>query len=109
MWLPQVEVLFSLCVIDTDTPSYRRRWPLSVLDSGAVEMKRVYHSAVEDRRENFTPFVMSVDGLLQCEALHFIKRLPASLASRWREAFSDVLVLSIPDYSLIQCILLACV
>ena len=65
-------------MIDTDAPSYRRRSPVSVLDSGAVEKKRVYHLAVEDRRGNFTLFVLSVDGLLQREALHFVNvYLPA--------------------------------
>ena len=91
VWQPQVEALFDICVIDTDAPSYRQRSPISVLDSGAVEKKRVYRSAVEDRRGNFTPFVLSVDGLLQREASHFVKRLSASLASRLEKPFSDVL------------------
>ena len=89
-----MEALFDIRVIDTDAPSYRRCSPISVLDSGhgAVEKKRVYHSAVEDRRGNFTPFVLSVDGLLQREASHFVKRLSASLAFKWEKSFSDVLV-----------------
>ena len=91
VWQPQVEALFDIHVIDTDAPSYRQCSPISVLDSGAVEKKRVYHSAVEDRRGNFTPFVLSVDGLLQREASHFVKRLSASLASKWEKSFSDVL------------------
>ena len=87
VWEPQVEALFNIRMIDTDAPSYRRRSPVSILDSGAVEKKRVYHSAVEDRRGNFTPFVLSVDGLLQHEASHFVKRLSANLASRWEKPF----------------------
>ena len=43
-------MLFDIHVIDTDAPSYRQHSPVSVLDSGAVEKKRVYCSAVEDRR-----------------------------------------------------------
>ena len=61
-----------------------------MLDSGAVEKKRVYRSAVEDRRRNFTPFVQSIDGLLQREASHFLKHLSASLASKWEKSFSEV-------------------
>ena len=91
VWQPQVEALFDICVIDTDAPSYRRRSPVSILDSGAVEKKRVYRSAVEDRRGNFTPFVLSVDGLLQREASHFVKHQSANLASRWEKPLSDVL------------------
>ena len=82
VWQPQVEALFNIHMIDTDASSYRWRSPVSVLDSDAVEKKRVYHSAVQDRRGNFTPFVLSVDGLLQHEASHFVKCLSASLASR---------------------------
>ena len=73
-----MEALFDIYVI---APSYRRHLSISVLDSGAVEKKRVYFSAVEDRRGNFTPFALSVDGLLHCEALQFVKHLSASLAS----------------------------
>ena len=86
VWQPQVEVLFNIHVIDTDAPSYRRRSPVSILDSGAVEKKRVCCSAVEDRRGNFTPFVLSIDGLLQHEAAHFVKLLSAR-----EKPFSDVL------------------
>ena len=64
---------------------------------------------MEDRRGNFTPFVLAVDGLLQHEVSHFVKRLSASLASRWEKPFSDVLLLSTFDYSLLQCALPACV
>ena len=91
VWQPQVEALFDISVIDTDASSYRRRSPVSVLDSDVVEKKRVYRSAVQDRRGNFTPFVLSVDGLLQREASHFVKCLSASWASRWEKSFSDVL------------------
>ena len=75
-----MEALFDIRVIDTDAPSYRRRSPVSILDSGAVEKKRVYRSAVEDRRGNFTPFVLLVDGLLQREASHFVMCLSVNLA-----------------------------
>ena len=91
MWQPQVKVLFDICVIDTDMPSYRQCSSISFLDTGAVKKKRVYCSAMEGRRGNFTPFVLSFDGLLQCEASHFVKRLSASLASRWEKPFSDIL------------------
>ena len=60
VWQPQVEVLFNIRVIDTDAPSYRPHSPVSVVvDSGAAEKKRVYHSAVEDRRGNFTLYTIS--------------------------------------------------
>ena len=90
-WQPQVEALFDIQVVNTDAPSYRRRTPAAALDGGAVEKKRVYCLAMEDRRGNFTPFVQSVDGLLQRKASHFIKHLSAALASKWEQPFSKAL------------------
>lgn len=75
VWQPQEEILLDIHVVDTDPPSYRWCSPISMLDSGAVEKKRIYCSAVEDRIGNFTPFVLLVDGLLQCKASHFVKCL----------------------------------
>ena len=37
-------------VIDTDAPSHLHRTPESILDSGALEKKKLYKMAVEDRR-----------------------------------------------------------
>ena len=52
--------------------------------AGAKERKRVYEQAVHvvERRGNFTPIVLSVDGLLHREAEHFLKRIAANLAHR---------------------------
>ena len=81
MWSPQTEALFDICIIDTDAPSYKHRTPEAVLKSAAKE-KRIYQKA-EDRRGQFTPSVVSVDGLLHREANHFMKRIAASLATKW--------------------------
>ena len=65
VWQPQVEALFDVKVVDTDAPSHRTRSPEAILESGAKEKKRVYEQAVVERRGNFTPIVLSVDGLLR--------------------------------------------
>ena len=44
--------------------------------------------AVEDRRGTFTPFVLSVDGLLHKEASHFLKHMATALSSKWDKAYS---------------------
>ena len=74
VWTPQVEALFNIKVIDTNAPSHLHRTPESMLDSGALEKKKLYKKAVEDRRGTFTPFVTSVDGLLHREAEHILKQ-----------------------------------
>ena len=82
VWQPQVEALFDVKVVDTDAPSHRIRSPEAILESGAKEKKRVYEQAVVERRGNFTPIVLSVDGLLHREAEHFLKRMAANLAHK---------------------------
>ena len=68
-----MEALFDIKVIDTDAPSHLHQTPESILDTGALEKKKLYKKAVEDRRGTFTPFVTSVDGLLHREGEHFFE------------------------------------
>eukprot|EP00731_Ephydatia_muelleri_P034079 Em0046g22a len=88
VWQPQVEALFDVRVIDTDAPSHCHRAPNAILESSSQEKKRMYKKAVEDRRGTFTPFVLSVDGLLHKEASHFIKHMATALSSKWDKAYS---------------------
>eukprot|EP00731_Ephydatia_muelleri_P003054 Em0001g3054a len=88
VWQPQVEALFDIRVIDTDAPSHCHRAPNAILESSSQEKKRIYKKAVEDRRGTFTPFVLSVDGLLHKEASHFIKHMATALSSEWDKAYS---------------------
>ena len=67
----------------------RTRSPEAILESGAKEKKRVYEQAVVERRGNFTPIVLSVDGLLHREAEHFLKRMAANLAHKWEKPYSQ--------------------
>ena len=64
---PQVEALFDVRVVDTDAPSHCHQASNTILESSLQEKKRMYNKAVEDRRGTFTPFVLSVDGLLHKE------------------------------------------
>ena len=89
VWQPQVEALFDVKVVDTDAPSHRTRSPEAILESGAKEKKRVYEQAVVERRGNFTPIVLPVDGLLHREAEHFLKRMAANLAHKWEKPYSQ--------------------
>ena len=84
-----MEALFDVKVVDTDAPSHRTRSPEAILESGAKEKKRVYEQAVVERKGNFTPIVLSVDGLLHREAEHFLKRMAANLAHKWEKPYSQ--------------------
>ena len=86
MWSPQTEALFDIRIIDTDAPSYKHHTSEAVLESAK---KRIYQKAVEDRRGQFTLFVVSVHGLLHREANHFMKCIAASLATKWEKSYSE--------------------
>ena len=61
VWQPQVEALFQVRVIDTDTLSHCHRAPNAILESSSLETMRMYKKAVKDRRGTFTPFFLSMD------------------------------------------------
>ena len=44
-----------------------------------------------DRRADFTPFIVSTDGVIHREAEHFLKRLAARLADKWMTPYGQVM------------------
>ena len=44
-----------------------------------------------DRRADFTPFIVSTDGVIHREAEHFLKCLAASLADKWMMPYGQVM------------------
>ena len=43
------------------------------------------------RRADFTPFIVSMDGVIHREAEHFLKRLAARLADKWLTPYGQVM------------------
>ena len=63
-----------------------------MLCSAEQEKKRKYSAAVEERRSSFTPFVVSVDGVLGHDAQHLMKqRLCDQIAMKWEKSHSEVM------------------
>ena len=91
MWQPQTAALLDVRVVDTDAQSYASRTVDAVLCSAEQEKKRKYSAAVEDRRASFTPFVVSVDGVLGHDAQHLMKRLCDQIAEKWEKSHSEVM------------------
>ena len=101
MWSPQTEALFDIHIIDTDAPSYKHHTSEAVLESAAKEKKRIYQKTVEVRRGQFTPFVVSMYGLLRHrEANHFMKCIAASFAAKWEKSYSETVSFSERGYLL---------
>ena len=88
---PQCDALFDIRVVDTDAPSYSRQSPRSVLCSAESEKKKKYLQVCHDRKADFTPLCVSIDGMLGAEAEFFLKCLGDFLAVKWERPFSVVM------------------
>ena len=91
VWMPQSEALFDVRIIDTDTRSYCNRSPSEVLLTAEVEKKKKYHLAHTERRAQFTPLCVSVDGMMGKEASVFVKRLSERLSMKWNQNYNNIL------------------
>ena len=74
-----------ICVLIIQLIVLIKRLPFLVL-----YFRSAFYTTVPFRRI-YPHLVLSVYSLLHSEALHFVKRPSASLASRWKKFFSDVL------------------
>ena len=91
VWNPQTEALLDVRVVNTDAQSYVTRPVVAVLESIARAKKAKHHQACMDRRADFTPFIVSTDGVIHREAEHFLKRLAARLADKWMTPYGQVM------------------
>ena len=91
VWMPQVEALFDIRVVDTDAKSYGNSAPFDVLTRAEKEKKAKYTLACEERRAVFTPLCISVDGMLGRETDHFLRRLGERLSVKWERSYSQVM------------------
>ena len=83
------------CIIDvrmtdTNSPSYLNDTPADVIENQEKQKKRKYVNSCLKQRRTFTPFVLSVDGLLGKEAKSFLKAISTHLASKWDQPYSVV-------------------
>ena len=85
-------MLFDIRIVDTDARSYCSRPPMDVLFAAEEEKKRKYQSACNDRRAQFTPICVSVDGMMGKEAGVFVKILADRLSRKWNRNYSCVRV-----------------
>ena len=91
VWMPQVEALFDIRVIDTNAKSYSSLTPGAVLARAEKEKKEKYSSACEQRRAVFTPLCVSVDGMFGRETNHFLRRLGERLSVKWEMSVAQVM------------------
>ena len=90
VWVPQVEALFDIKVIDTDAQSYCTRPPITILSNAETEKKK-YQQPCHDRRALFTPLCISVDGMIGKETTVFLKHTAERLSIKWDYSYSSVM------------------
>ena len=90
LWRNGTSCVLDVRMCDTDAKSYRSRDPHKVLLSHEREKKKKYLDTCAETRRDFTPFVLSVDGMFGEEAKNVIKRLAALLSEKWSRPYSTV-------------------
>ena len=91
IWLPQAEVLFDICVVDTDAQSYLHHPPIRVLLYAEAEKNNKYANICATRCAHFTIQCFSIDGLVWSKAIYFMKRMACRLSTQWDKSFAKVL------------------
>ena len=75
-------------MFDVDAKYHSAKTPDNCLQEAERGKKRMYLEACLKQRSHFTPFVASVDGLLEVEGTETLKRLASRLATKWRQPYS---------------------
>ena len=83
LWQSNTDTIIDVRITDTDAKSYISRPLESVLEGQEKEKKRKYLNACLEQRRHFSPFVVSVDGMLGHEASMVLKRISQKLAQKW--------------------------
>ena len=91
VWQLQTVALLDVRVVDTDAQPYTSRSVSAVLSAAEQEKKRKYLEAAEPRHSSFTPFVLSVDGMMGPEASCFLKRVAEQRSFHWNKPYSIVM------------------
>jgi hypothetical protein len=85
------DCILDVRVTDTDATSYALKPSDKVLEAAEKLKKKKYLQACLEQRRHFTPFVVSVDGLLGKEAKTVLKVLAARTATKSGESYSNTM------------------
>ena len=77
-------------VVNTDALTYKTTEPEKCLHEAKKGKKQMYREVCLQQRRHFSPFVTSVDGLLEVEATATLKRIASRLATKWKQSYSKM-------------------
>jgi hypothetical protein len=89
-WENGMDAIIDVRCVDTDAKSYYSRNPAKILKSAEMAKKNKYLEHCLQQRRAFTPFVISLDGLLGYEANNLLKRLAVHLSEKWQKPYSVI-------------------
>ena len=75
-------------VVNNDATSYQSKYPKKFLETAEKEREKKYLDACLKQRIQFTPFLVSVDGLLGVEREGTLKCIAICLTMKWKEPYS---------------------
>ena len=90
LWETGSSCVLDICIPDTNATSSADKTPKKVLETHVKRKKDKYLQACLYRRQSFTPFVYSVDGMAFKEAQAFEKRIASLLSDKWNQTYSKL-------------------
>ena len=89
LWNRGTDGVIDVRVTDVDAPGFRRTPATKVIMRQEREKKK-YLPLTKQSRKDFTPFVISVDGMAGREAKDLLKHLARKLSKKWDRHYSIV-------------------
>ena len=84
LWQQGTNSVHDMRVVNTDAPTHQNKDPEKYLYEAERGKKKMYLEACFQKRQHFSPFFASVDGLLGLEATDTLKRIASRLANKWK-------------------------
>jgi hypothetical protein len=91
LWERGTDCILDVRATDTDAPTYQMKDPSKVLEVAEHLNKKKHLQPCLDQRRRFTPFSVSVDGLIGKEVKTVLKVLAARTATKAGKTHSNVM------------------
>jgi hypothetical protein len=85
------DCIIDFSVTDLDSASNRVKTSDAIFKAREEAKKSKYQSRCAAHRRDFSPFIVSTDGLLSPEALNIIQRIARRLSEKWHKPYSSTM------------------
>ena len=84
LWIKGMESIHKMRVMNNDATYHQSKTPKKCMDTADNNKKKKYLDACIKQRRHFTPFIISVEGLLGFDAETTLKRITRRLEKKWK-------------------------